>query len=61
MVNMIIKCDVQGCLWASTDQDTRLSISDYLAHTIRRHWWILQYAHDNPDALARAIDIVKGN
>lgn len=54
-----IHCTIQRCKWGITDV-TEIAISSYLAHVIKEHWGILQYAHDHPEALQKALADVNG-
>lgn len=44
-------CTIQGCKWRGQYEFLEQAIAQYLAHTIRDHWDVLQYAHDNPTVL----------
>jgi hypothetical protein len=46
-----LHCTINSCNWVSEFGELMSVIAAYLAHTIREHWDVLQFAHDNPDIL----------
>jgi hypothetical protein len=46
-----LHCTIESCNWVSEYGELMSVIAAYLAHTIREHWDVLQFAHDNPDIL----------
>ena len=56
MPNTHLHCTIGPCDWQANNRWHEHAIAAYLAHVIREHWDILQYAHDNPAQL----DIAEG-